>query len=192
MLAMTEQESCALVGRRTGMAQLARQAEGWPAVLALAAGARDLPPSGILPSALHTYLAEELFQGAPTELQESLVRLALLPTLNPDGLAVTSRSTAISYSKKRGNSASWQEKRLQPFIRCFVGFFSKSSPSAPTRERRCTRQLIGAFENSNGEWPCHWFHDLLATTSSNLCLESALNPWSVTGKSRPSRPSQHR
>ena len=71
MLAMTEEESIALLGRRNGLAQLARQAEGWPAVLALAAGARELPPpNSVLPSALHSYLAEELFQGAPAELQD--------------------------------------------------------------------------------------------------------------------------
>jgi ATP/maltotriose-dependent transcriptional regulator MalT len=67
---------------------LARQAEGWPAVLALAARARELPPPhGILPSALHSYLAEELFQAAPVELQDHLIRLSLLPTLEPTLIA---------------------------------------------------------------------------------------------------------
>ena len=61
MLAMTTEESTALLGRRTGLAELARQAEGWPAVLALAA---DETPatSTVLPSALHSYLAHELFR----------------------------------------------------------------------------------------------------------------------------------
>lgn len=88
MLAMTEEESIALLGRRNGLAQLARQAEGWPAVLALAAGAKELPPPhSVLPSALHTYLAEELFQEATPELQDHLVRLSLLPALDPGSIA---------------------------------------------------------------------------------------------------------
>ncbi len=33
-----------MLGRRNGLAQLARQAEGWPAVLALAARCEELPP----------------------------------------------------------------------------------------------------------------------------------------------------
>ncbi len=88
MLAMTEAESIAMLGRRNGLAQLARQAEGWPAVLALAASARELPPpNSVLPSALHTYLAEELFQDASSELQDHLVRLSLLPKLDPESIA---------------------------------------------------------------------------------------------------------
>ena len=88
MLAMTAEESTSLLGRRTGLAELARQAEGWPAVLALAAGARSLPPANsVLPSALHSYLADELFQQAPTELQDHLIRLSLLPALSPHEMA---------------------------------------------------------------------------------------------------------
>ncbi len=120
---MTDQESCALVGRRTGMAQLARQAEGWPAVLALAAGARDLPPSGILPSALHSYLAEELFQGAPIELQESLLRLALLPTLNPAGITdylQVDGYALLEEARELGFLAGEEIPTLHPLLRGFL------------------------------------------------------------------------
>jgi len=82
--AMTEQESISMLGARSGLADFARQAEGWPAVLALAASARVIPSkSEVLPSALHTYLAEEIFQSASIDLQASLIRLALLPSLSP-------------------------------------------------------------------------------------------------------------
>jgi LuxR family maltose regulon positive regulatory protein len=81
--AMTEEESISMLGSRSGLAEFARQAEGWPAVLALAASARVIPSqSEVLPSALHTYLAEEIFQSASIDLQESLIRLALLPSLS--------------------------------------------------------------------------------------------------------------
>lgn len=81
--AMTEQESTSMLGARSGLTDFARQAEGWPAVLALAANARVIPSkSDVLPSALHTYLAEEIFQSASNDLQASLIRLALLPSLS--------------------------------------------------------------------------------------------------------------
>ncbi len=56
-----------MLGRAT--ARTARApSQGWPAVLALAAGARDASAaSGVLPSALHSYLAEELFPASATE-----------------------------------------------------------------------------------------------------------------------------
>ncbi len=79
-LAMTDVESRELLGRDESMAQFARQAQGWPAVLALAASAGDVtPPTTILPSALHAFLAQELFQAAVPSLRHQLVRLALLP-----------------------------------------------------------------------------------------------------------------
>ena len=82
-LAMTESESSELLGRRSELTDLARRAQGWPAVLALAAAAEDVsPPSAVLPSALHRYLAEEIYQSTSAELREQLLRLALLPSLH--------------------------------------------------------------------------------------------------------------
>ena len=68
-LAMDEVESSDLLGRAAQSKLLAEQAEGWPAVIALAAAADlELAPVGALPSALHDYFAEELFQRASTDL----------------------------------------------------------------------------------------------------------------------------
>ena len=124
MLAMTEEESVAFVGRRNGLAQLARQAEGWPAVLALAANARELPPpNAVLPSALHSYLAEELFNAAPHELQDQLIRLSLLPTLEPtlitDYLGVEG-GQLVHEARGLGFLAGDDTPTLHPLVREFL------------------------------------------------------------------------
>ena len=81
-LAMDEVESSDLLGRAAQSKLLAEQAEGWPAVIALAAAADlELAPVGALPSALHDYFAEELFQRASADLQARLIDLSLLPRL---------------------------------------------------------------------------------------------------------------
>jgi LuxR family transcriptional regulator, maltose regulon positive regulatory protein len=82
-LAMTNEETLQLLGRRTDASALARQAEGWPAVLGLASVASDLsPPTGVLPDALHRYFAEEIYQRASQSTQAQLIALALLPSLS--------------------------------------------------------------------------------------------------------------
>jgi ATP/maltotriose-dependent transcriptional regulator MalT len=87
LLAMTQAEAQQLLGKISGSAALVKRAEGWPAVLALAAGVKEVaPPDDVLPSALHGYLAQELFQRAPERLQDQLVRLALLPDLSPEAI----------------------------------------------------------------------------------------------------------
>ena len=83
VLAMTDSESAELLGSKAASLAIAKQSEGWPAVLALAAAAQDAsPPSEAVPSALHRFFAEELFQRATPEVQEQLLTLALLPTLD--------------------------------------------------------------------------------------------------------------
>jgi ATP/maltotriose-dependent transcriptional regulator MalT len=86
-LAMTEDEARELLGAKSESTALAKRAQGWPAVLALAADAKEIaPPDSVLPSALHGYLAQELFQQTPAPLQDQLLQLALLPDLAPDAI----------------------------------------------------------------------------------------------------------
>jgi ATP/maltotriose-dependent transcriptional regulator MalT len=87
-LAMTAAEATELfAGRTDSLQQVALQARGWPALLALAA-ANDAvaPPPGAVPAAVHRYMAEELFQSAPERLQANLLTLALLPDLSQESL----------------------------------------------------------------------------------------------------------
>ena len=77
-LAMNDEEVAAVIGRKSSAARLSEQAAGWPAVIGLAAAAnRAVVPESAVPQALHRYLAEELFQRATPELQESLLALVL-------------------------------------------------------------------------------------------------------------------
>jgi LuxR family maltose regulon positive regulatory protein len=80
-LTMTVEEAEAVLelGKR-GRAdpQVVEQARGWPAVLGLAAltPERELPQGKLLPRALYDYLARELLESAPAEVQDGLLILA--------------------------------------------------------------------------------------------------------------------
>jgi ATP/maltotriose-dependent transcriptional regulator MalT len=59
------------------------QANGWPAVIGLAALARSprRTPDDAVSSTLFRFFAEEIFATAPPTLQEDLLAMALLPAL---------------------------------------------------------------------------------------------------------------
>jgi ATP/maltotriose-dependent transcriptional regulator MalT len=122
-LAMTDGESAELLGAHAGSASVARQAEGWPAVLTLAAAAESAPPSNVLPSALHRYFAEELFQGASKDLREHLLRLSLLPPLRAsaieDFLGVEA-NTVIDPARDLGFASGEEVLELHPLVREFL------------------------------------------------------------------------
>jgi LuxR family maltose regulon positive regulatory protein len=83
-LAMDHDEAAAVLAHRKDApaAGLVALAEGWPAVIGLAALTDDLDlPEGSLPDTLYEYLAEELYQAATPEVQKGLCRLALAPSL---------------------------------------------------------------------------------------------------------------
>jgi len=89
-LAMDEHESTLVLGRRPELMSLVPQAEGWPAVLGLAASAgRAGPPGRPMPAALYQYLAEELYQSASESLQKHLLGLALIPEMTGEAVART-------------------------------------------------------------------------------------------------------
>jgi ATP/maltotriose-dependent transcriptional regulator MalT len=123
-LAMTESESAELLGRRAERTELARRAHGWPAVLALAAAAEDVsPPSAVLPSALHRYLAEEIFQSAPEDLRERLLRLALLPSLSPallDEVFGAEAADVVERARDLGFVSGEKTADLHPLLREFL------------------------------------------------------------------------
>ena len=78
-LAMTRDEAEAVLeeGASPGLLALA---DGWPAVIGLAALMPDFElPDDDLPSPLYDYIAEELYQSAPPELQLRLCEVAVIP-----------------------------------------------------------------------------------------------------------------
>jgi ATP/maltotriose-dependent transcriptional regulator MalT len=86
-LALTHDEAIDVLGPEARLdSDLLNAAQGWPAVVGLAAQA-DANISGASDATavtLFRFLAEELFSATPTDLQESLITLALLPSLSKD------------------------------------------------------------------------------------------------------------
>lgn len=123
-LAMDAHESTLVLGRRHELMSLVPQAEGWPAVLALAASAgRVGPPERAMPAALYQYLAEELYQSASASLKEQLLRLALIPELTGEMVAKTlgtAGPTVIEEARDLGFLSSEQAAELHPLIREFL------------------------------------------------------------------------
>src|SRR5207253_9915155 len=87
-LPMDEDESKQVLGRRSDLLGLVSQAEGWPAVIGLAAGmSASSPPAGVVPAGLYDYLADELYESAPAPVQGALLSFALAPELNREVIA---------------------------------------------------------------------------------------------------------
>ncbi len=86
LLAMSQEEAEQVLADRRGSeaSGLVALADGWPAVIGLAAltDEIELPDEGV-PEALYAYFAEELYQAADPELRWSLCQLSLSPTVAP-------------------------------------------------------------------------------------------------------------
>ena len=123
-LAMDEEESKLMLGRRSDLDALVSQAEGWPAVLALAMGTgRIRLPGGAMPTDLYTFIAEELYQSVPETFRQQLLRLALAPEasqvamlelLGDDGERV------IQEAREVGFLSTDQTTDLHPLVRDFL------------------------------------------------------------------------
>ncbi len=140
-LAMTPHESSQLLQSRPASESFARRAEGWPAVLALAAAATIPEPpdtSGALPGALHRYLAEELFQAASTELQRTLLTLALLGEMRQ---ALVERDFGtpldglLEEARTLGFDSGEDEFEIHPLIREFLLTKLSEQPDAEKQVR---------------------------------------------------------
>ncbi|HEX4324931.1 MAG TPA: AAA family ATPase, partial [Gaiellaceae bacterium] len=88
-LAMTDQEAARVlttVGAVAGRARLMRTADGWPAVLGLAAmsGDVDLTSNRLLSHTLYEFLASELLAAAPEDTQTALMLLAVASVTDTD------------------------------------------------------------------------------------------------------------
>ena len=84
-LAMEPEEAKSVLGRDDeAVAVLLGQAQGWPAVIGLAANASGVaPPRHDLPPALYDYFAEELYQRLDRDLQIALCLLCIAPAITP-------------------------------------------------------------------------------------------------------------
>ncbi len=126
-LAMDHDEAAEVLSHRkhAPAAGLVTLAEGWPAVIGLAALTDDLdPPKSSLPDALYEYFAEELYQAAPIEAQRGLCRLACAPSLGhgvvdlllgDSGKLVVQQAARLGFLSTRSGTA-----ELHPLLRRFL------------------------------------------------------------------------
>ncbi len=147
-LAMTPHESNQLLQSRPASESFARRAEGWPAVLALAAAAAvPAPPDapGALPGALHRYLAEELFQAASTELRGALLTLALLGDIRSTlitGDLGRSLDGLLEEARTLGFDSGEDEFEIHPLIREFLLAKLSEQPDADIQVRRAVQASL--------------------------------------------------
>jgi LuxR family maltose regulon positive regulatory protein len=149
-LAMTNEEADEILGPRADLGRLARQAEGWPAVLGLAAALKSpVAPHEAMPDAIHHYLAEELFQSAPARLRDDLVALALLPHLNvallTSEFGERSRDL-IDEARRLGFVNDHPRPELHPLLREFLLLKLLERSDAEDRVRNTIRASVEAHE----------------------------------------------
>jgi LuxR family maltose regulon positive regulatory protein len=154
-LAMSPAEAREVLADRPGSeAQgLVALADGWPAVIGLAALTGDVElPEGDLPEALHTYFTEELYQAADPAVQEGLSRLALASMVSPEvaeSLLDQDAERVVREGVRLGFFASSTHGtyEIHPLVR---GFLEKKLREQPGAVRavvpRLTRTLIERHE----------------------------------------------
>jgi ATP/maltotriose-dependent transcriptional regulator MalT len=124
-LALTDTEATEVLGKSLRSTDLLTQARGWPAVVGLAAQT-DVHPSqaDIGASTLFRFFAEEIFLGTPTDIQEQLVTLALLPSLSKplaDTALRTDSQSVVNLAVQSGLATSGSEyPDFHPLVREYL------------------------------------------------------------------------
>lgn len=153
-LAMDHDEAASVLAHRkdTPAAGLVALAEGWPAVIGLAAltPERELP-EGALPQALYDYLAEELYQAATPDVQRGLSKLALAPSL-AEGIPEFLLGKQAPLVVKEGIRLGFLTPRsgtvdFHPLLRAFLATRVVELPAATDDADRLARHLA-----STGRW----------------------------------------
>jgi ATP/maltotriose-dependent transcriptional regulator MalT len=150
-LAMDAEESMELLGRRGDPAvrPFLAQAQGWPAVLALAATplAPRLPTGEIVPDELHRYLAEELYQSVSPDLRAHLVEIALLPDMSRQALETRfgdQAAAVVEAARELGFVSTSADLELHPLLREFLLRKLLEHPRADARVRQAVEICIAA------------------------------------------------
>lgn len=116
--------------------QLVALADGWPAVLGLASRSRSLSlPEDSLPPVLYEYIAEELFDEAPPQMQKFLCQLAMVagvsPELADDLIGSEAAHEMLSDAENRGFLTSGRQRwTVHPLLRAFLKQKLRSRPDA--------------------------------------------------------------
>jgi len=122
-LALTDSEVAELIGSRPELEPVVRQAQGWPAVVALASRLTGVSRREPVAATLHQYVADELFQGADQLLQRRLLELALLPGLTQQHLEAqfgTAAPGVVAAARGVGFIGPGEPLELHPLLREFL------------------------------------------------------------------------
>jgi DNA-binding NarL/FixJ family response regulator len=152
-LAMSREESTRVLGPHPEFQHVVAQANGWPAVIGLAASARGvrgvrIPDARVSSSLLHTYFTDELFRAAGEGMQRQLMRLALAPSLDRttlDELFETDWHGLLEDAKELGfvNSIGGSDE-IHPLVRDFLFEKLRATPESTSMVadavRACTRR----------------------------------------------------
>ena len=129
LLAMSYEEAAAVLplGHDDAAGALVALADGWPAVIGLAAftDISSLLAEDALPAELHEYVAEELYASVEPETQTGLCELSLLPVINQRTAAELTASPArpVIESGVRAGFLTQRENdvyELHPLLRAFL------------------------------------------------------------------------
>jgi LuxR family maltose regulon positive regulatory protein len=155
-LAMTHDEAAAALSHsHESMPGLVSLAEGWPAVIGLAAllPSPTQPAEGEIPETLHEFFAEELYQGLEPGLRWSLSQLALAPSVDEHVVrtvfADASQSVLQSGYQSGFLSKSDSGYEMHPLLRQFLR--SKVAEFAPADVTKTARSLADAYVDA-GRW----------------------------------------
>jgi DNA-binding CsgD family transcriptional regulator/tetratricopeptide (TPR) repeat protein len=129
-LAMSPDEANqVLAGLESGFTRdLIALADGWPAIIGLASFADLTKPldSGVLPPALHAYVAEELYSSVESTVQRELAQLSLLPSpstdlaqrfLGPKSSLALAEGHRVGFLAREGDEGRFS---IHPLLRTFL------------------------------------------------------------------------
>jgi LuxR family maltose regulon positive regulatory protein len=186
-LAMDHDEAASVLAHRkdTPAAGLVALAEGWPAVIGLAALTEELElPEGGLPDALYEYFAEELYQAASPGVQEGLCKLALAPSLREGSvnfLLGEKTSQVVAEGLRLGFLAIRSEAlELHPLLRTFLETKSGDVHGRAREADRLARHLaeVGLWDDAfalvKRFFSSDLFSDLLETALPTMLAEARL------------------
>lgn len=126
VLALSREEAEDVLETHPDLENVIEQADGWPAVIGLAASASvvRLPREGLGSDLIHDYFAEELFRSAGEPLRRLLMLLALAPDLEPDTVKRVSGDPAeasLEGARQLGFvNRSNESDELHPLLRDFL------------------------------------------------------------------------
>ncbi len=157
-LAMSQDEARQVLAHLTApeASGLLALADGWPAVIGLAALAERFElPDGSMPSTLHEYFAEELYQAAAPDVQAALAQLGIVPTITAELAEIVlgaMAETTISEGMRLGflTSPTPRAYDVHPLLRAFLDTKFREEPRTGVDE-----QMVGKvvrYLADRGQW----------------------------------------